>query len=51
MLLVGGAITILKNDGVRQWVSDDIPYKKWNMFKMFDTTNQISRFINHIKPH
>jgi hypothetical protein len=24
--LVGGAITILKNDGVRQWVSDDIPY-------------------------
>ena len=25
-LLVGGAITILKNDGVRQRVSDDIPY-------------------------
>ena len=24
--LVGGAITILKNDGVRQWVSDDIPF-------------------------
>ena len=27
--LVGGAITILKNDGIRQWVSDDIPYMKW----------------------
>ena len=27
--LVGGAITILKNHGVRQWVSDDIPYMKW----------------------
>ena len=27
--LVGGAITILKNDGVRQWVADDIPYMKW----------------------
>ena len=24
--LVGGAITILKNDGLRQWVSNDIPY-------------------------
>jgi hypothetical protein len=21
--------TPLKNDGVRQWVSDDIPYMKW----------------------
>jgi hypothetical protein len=28
-LLVGGAITILKNDGVRQWGWDDIPYMKW----------------------
>ena len=30
--LVGGAITILKNDGLRQWVSDDIPCIKhvWN---------------------
>jgi hypothetical protein len=27
--LVGGAITILKNDGVRQWVSDDISSMKW----------------------
>ena len=25
-VLVGDKITILKNDGVRQWVSDDIPY-------------------------
>ena len=24
--LLVGAITSLKNDGVRQWVSDDIPY-------------------------
>ena len=23
--LVGGDLTILKNDGLRQWVSDDIP--------------------------
>jgi len=38
--LVGGAITILKNDGVRQWVSDDIPYTKWNIQFMFQTTNQ-----------
>ena len=30
-LLVGGAITILKHDGVRQWVSDDIPYMKWKI--------------------
>ena len=26
--LVGGIPTILKNDGLRQWVSDDIPYMK-----------------------
>jgi len=25
-LLVDGIPTPLKNDGVRQWVSDDIPY-------------------------
>ena len=24
-------LTILKNDGVRQWVSDDIPYMKWEI--------------------
>jgi hypothetical protein len=28
--LVGGAITILKNDGVRQWGWDDIPYMMEN---------------------
>jgi len=31
--LVGGAITILKNDGVRPWLSDDIPYMKWKVIK------------------
>ena len=25
VMLVGGAITILKNDGVRQWGWDDVP--------------------------
>ena len=25
-MLVYQRVTILKNDGVRQWVSDDIPY-------------------------
>ena len=25
------AVPILKNDGVRQWVSDDIPYMKWKI--------------------
>jgi hypothetical protein len=29
--LVGGDSTILKNDGLRQWVSDDIPYMKWKI--------------------
>jgi hypothetical protein len=28
--LVGGAISILKNDGVRQWGWDDIPYMMEN---------------------
>ena len=37
--LVGGDLTILKNDGVRQWVSDDIPYMKWKIKFMFQTTN------------
>jgi hypothetical protein len=32
--------TPLKNDGVRQWGWDDIPYMKWNIKNMFDTTNQ-----------
>ena len=31
IILAGGAITILKNDGVRQWVWDDIPYMKWKI--------------------
>jgi len=41
-ILVGGAITILKNDGVRQWGWDDIPYMKWksNQIPWFQTTNQ-----------
>jgi hypothetical protein len=41
MYLVRGAITILKNDGVRQWGLDDIPYMKWKIPKMFETTNQL----------
>ena len=39
--LVVLAITILKNLGVRQWVLDDIPYMKWNIIQMFETTNQM----------
>jgi hypothetical protein len=31
-------VPILKNDGVRQWGWDDIPYMKWK--KKFQTTNQ-----------
>ena len=31
-------LDILKNDGVRQWVSDDIPYMENR--NMFETTNQ-----------
>ena len=44
--MVGGAITILKNDGVRQWVSDDIPYIYISIYYMennpvmFQSTNQ-----------
>jgi len=33
-------LTILKNHGLRQWVSDDIPYMKWKIKFMFQTTNQ-----------
>jgi len=33
-------VPILKNDGVRQWVSDDIPYMKWKIKFVFETTNQ-----------
>ena len=46
--LVGGAITILKNDGVRQWVSDDIPYIKWKITAMFETTNSSHSLPLHI---
>ena len=33
--------SILKNDGVRQWGWDDIPYMKWKIKAMFETTNQL----------
>ena len=38
-VLLAGAITILKNDGVRQWKGLIIPYMKWKI-KMFQTTKQ-----------
>ena len=40
--LVGGAITILKNDDKCEFVNgkDDIPYMKWKIKAMFPTTNQ-----------
>ena len=40
--LVGGMPTILKNDGVRQWGWDDIPYGMENNPVMFETTKQYS---------
>jgi hypothetical protein len=33
-------LSILKNHGVRHWVSDDITYMKWKKKLMFETTNQ-----------
>jgi hypothetical protein len=39
MILVGGAITILKNMKVNG--KDDIPYMKWKIKAMFETTNQL----------
>jgi len=33
-------LTILKNDGVRQWGLDDNPYMKWKIKAMFQTTKQ-----------
>jgi hypothetical protein len=39
--LVGGAITILKNDGVRQWEGSIIPYIR-KIKAMFETTNHIT---------
>ena len=38
--------TILKNDGVRQWVSDDIPYTIWKIIQIFDTSNQMRIYEN-----
>ena len=32
---------ILKNDGLRQWGWDDIPFMKWKIKFMFETTNQL----------
>jgi hypothetical protein len=31
----------LKNDEVRQWGWDDIPYMKWKITFMFETTLQL----------
>jgi len=40
--LVAGAITILKNDGVRQWEGlSDYPNILWKIEFMFETTNQM----------
>ena len=36
--LVGGDLTMLKNMNVNG--KDDIPYMKWNIKVMFETTNQ-----------
>ena len=38
--LVGGKTTPLKNDGVSNSWDDDIPYMKWKIKFMFQTTNQ-----------
>ena len=43
--LVGGAITILKNDGVIVNGKDDIPYMKWNIKAMIETSKPDARFI------
>ena len=40
-ILVGGLKNILKNDGLRQWGWDDIPFMKWKIKFMFETTNQL----------
>jgi hypothetical protein len=40
--------TILKNDGVRQCGWDDIPYMKWNIKVIFETTNQNIMIIDYI---
>ena len=38
-------LTILKNDGVTVNGKDDIPYIKWKIKVMLETTNQISTSI------
>ena len=43
--LVGGAITSLKNIKVNG--KDDIPYMKWKIKVMFQTTNQFNYWIYH----
>ena len=45
--LLGGAITILKNDGVKVNWKDDIPYMKWKIIQMFETTNQLVKMSIH----
>jgi hypothetical protein len=51
-MLVYQGVTILKNDGVRQWVSDDIPYIYilWKIKFMFQTTKQIGSDENPLNP-
>jgi hypothetical protein len=39
----------LKNDGVRQWVSDDIPYRKWKKIQSCSKPPTISFLENHAK--
>ena len=45
--LVGG-FNRLENDGVRQWVSDDIPYMKWKHKKCLKPPTR-SKIIDHHK--
>jgi hypothetical protein len=39
-ILIAGAITILKNDGVRQWGWDAIPYMKWKIIQSCSSHHQ-----------
>ena len=47
----GGWPIPLKNDGVRQWVSDDIPYRKWNIKHVWNHQSFIARLepLNKLK--
>ena len=56
-MLVYQGVTILKNDGVRQWVSDDIPYKyiyiiyiMENKIHVPQTTKKIGSDENPLNP-